>query len=85
MLINRFAKQWCDEDYDIRKEDFYVENARWMVARCWREAAPIHGVIAAIATYLHFQASGFQLAGVLGALMLLSTLTIAFYFYGLRA
>lgn len=44
MTINQYVKKWCDETYDIRKEDFYVENAYYVAQREWANGGKKHGI-----------------------------------------
>ena len=38
MTINGYAKRWCEEDYDIKKEAFHIDNAYYIAKRQWAKA-----------------------------------------------
>lgn len=85
MTVNEYVKKWCEEDYDVRKEDFYVDNAYYVADREWAINGFKHGMFAltiAICTSL-FGSPNFGEA-LLRAVVTLGVLTICFWFYGIR-
>ena len=42
MIINKYVQQWCEEDYDVRKEEFYIHNAYYVVGRQWADSGFVH-------------------------------------------
>ena len=84
MTINKYVKQWYDENYDIRKEAFYVENARWVAVRGWYNGGIIHGVVAALVAVMYIFSHPISWAAGFEALLLLSALTVAFLFYAIN-
>jgi hypothetical protein len=86
MTINGYAKQWCEEDYDIRKEEFYIENAYYVADREWAINGFKHGLMAivvAIATFMLSNSASFWIRAI-DAFVVLGILTISFGIYGLR-
>lgn len=84
MRINKYVKQWYNEDYDIRKEDFYIDNARWMLAKAWKDGGVKHGRFVFIISAGYFLLNGANTMALFNALLLLSIFTIAFFFYAIR-
>lgn len=87
MTINHYAKKWCEEDYDIRKEDFYMENAYYVAKREWISAAIKHGIISLIISIAIFMFGGAAdvFSGILGLFVNIGILTICFWLYGMRS
>lgn len=86
MTVNNYVKQWCDEDYDVNKEDFYVSNAYYIADREWAVSAFKHGIFAllvAVGTVL-FSNNPNVFNNIIMAISNLGILTICFWFYGIR-
>jgi hypothetical protein len=83
MTVNEYVKRWCDEEYDVRKEDFFVTNAYYVADREKAVGGLKHGVIVAIIAivvyFLHFGES--ITADLFIALEVMGVLTVAFWFY----
>ena len=45
MTINEYIKRWCEEDYDVKYEDFYVENAKWTIEKEWYYGGIGNGIL----------------------------------------
>ena len=85
MTVNKYVKQWCNEEYDVRKEDFYVENAFYVAEREWANGGFKHGMIALAITFLSPLVGGNNmLEAILNACMFIGALTICFWVYGIR-
>jgi hypothetical protein len=86
MTVNEYVKRWCDENYDIRDEEFYVSNAYYIADRQWALNGLKHGIFALIVAIISFFVCGNQGAAhaITIAFSNLSILTIAFWFYGIR-
>lgn len=84
MTINEYVKKWCDEDYDIRQEDFFVENAYYVAKREWAISGIKHGVfalfVALFTMWVHFASPESILSGFVN----MGILTVCFWFYGIR-
>lgn len=87
MIINEYAKRWCEEDYDIRKEDFYIKNAYWIELRNWTKGALKHiaiPILVFIGSFALCAAENGTLNGLYNGLINSGIMTIAFWFYGIR-
>ena len=85
MTVNEYVKKWCDEDYDVRKEDFYVENAYYTADKEWAISGFKHGLFAlaiGIGTIV-IGNNGF-FGGLVSGLSNMGILTICFWFYAIR-
>jgi len=86
MTINSYVKKWCDEDYDVRKENFYMDNAYYVAEREWAVAGLIHGLITlGISAFLAFflpaaNAHSF----ILELCTNLGIFTVCFWLYSIR-
>ena len=86
MTVNVYVKKWCEEDYDIRKEDFYVENAYYVAGREWASSGWKHGVMSLVIAYF-VGYIGFCCDNprcVLDALVTLGIFTVSYWLYGIR-
>lgn len=83
MLINEYVKRWYDESYDIREEEFYMDNAKYVIARSWQSGAIKHGILAAIIAVICLVASHENIE-IVRALYVLASLTFAFFLFGVR-
>lgn len=86
MTINGYAKKWCEEDYDVRREDFFVDNAYYVAKREWVFGGLKHGIFAlliAVATMILSNSGFFD--NLLMALVLSGIATTCFVFYGIRS
>lgn len=85
MTINQYVKKWCDESYDVRKEDFFVENAEYIVERQWAEGGRKHGIFGAIAALLVATFCGQSgLPALIYGLSILGVSAICFWFFAIR-
>lgn len=85
MTVNEYVKKWCDEDYDVRKEEFYVENAYYVAKREWSISGFKHGIFAIIVSVIFsFFTSTTTTDIFLNSLLYLGILTVCFWFYGIR-
>lgn len=86
MIINKYVKSWCDEDYDVRKEDFFMSNAEYVIERQWASGGVKNAWIAIIPSMLSFlfNSSESILVGILYAFSMTALLTICFWFYAMR-
>jgi hypothetical protein len=86
MTINIYVKKWCDEEYDVRKEDFYVENAHYITDRCWALGGLKHGTIALFVSFAIaiFSATNSTIDIISNALVNLGILTTCFWLFGIR-
>ena len=85
MTVNEYVKQWCNEEYDVRKEDFYVENAFYVAEREWASGGFKHGMIALVlAFFAPFVGGNTILEAILSNCMFIGALTICFWLYGIR-
>lgn len=85
MVINEYVKKWCDEDYDVRKEDFYAENAYYVAGREWANCGWKHGIFAVVASVVATIVggkSGFD--AILNVLMNIGIFSVCFWLYGIR-
>lgn len=81
MVIDNYVKKWCYEEYDLKDEDFFIQQAYWTVHRGWNRGAVIHGIIATIISVIY---SFYTAEPLYDALFLLSIMTVSFILYGLR-
>lgn len=81
MIIDNYVKRWCYEEYDLKDEDFFIQQAYWTVNRGWNAGAVKHGIIAAIVSSLY---ACFTTSPIYNALVLLSVMTVSFILHGLR-
>lgn len=87
MVINSYAKKWCEEDYDIKKEDFYVENAYYIAKRQWAKAALKHAIIPILMflfTFVFCVQESSSMDALKNALFNGGVFTAAFWFFGIR-
>lgn len=87
MVINSYAKKWCEEDYDIKKENFYVDNAYYIAKRQWAKAALKHAIIPILIFFISFVVNDMNMGtgkAVLDALFNGGMFTTAFWFFGIR-
>ena len=85
MTVNGYVKNWCEEEYDVRSEDFYVENAYYTAEREWAISGFKHGLFAlviGIATIL-LSGNGF-FENIVSGLTNIGILTICYWFYAIR-
>lgn len=88
MIINNYAKKWCEEDYDLKKEDFYVENAYYIASRQWAKGAlkccwiPVLVFFFSVIIDLSLKMSIGK--SFLDSLVNSGFFTLAFWFYGIR-
>ena len=54
MVINQYFRTWCDENYDVSKEDFYETNARYIAVREWVLSGIKHGAVILVAAFLSY-------------------------------
>ena len=52
MTINKYVKVWFDEEYDTQFEDFYIENAKWTLDRCWGNLVVTKGILILFVTFM---------------------------------
>jgi hypothetical protein len=83
MTVNEYVRQWCDEDYDINKEDFYMQNAYYVASRERAIGGFKHGVVVMIISVLMIVFGSRTDIGktIINALSTLGALTVCFWFY----
>jgi hypothetical protein len=87
MTINEYVKKWCDEDYDIRKEDFFIKNAYYVAQREWGVGGLKHGIAALIiAGLLSFVINASEIISynILEFFVNLGIFTACFYLYAVK-
>ena len=86
MVINQYFRTWCDEEYDVAKEDFYESNARYIADREWILSGIKHGVFILIFAFISYIVSGCEsvVQGALSTLVNTGILTVAYWFFGIR-
>ena len=86
MIINDYVKQWCDEAYEIEREDFFINNAYYVVDKQWAWGGLKHGAIALLvgAVTAVLKTGDGLWPGIMSGLINLGILTICFWFYGIR-
>lgn len=84
MRINKYVREWYDESYDINQEDFYVENAKWTLAKEWIRGGRKNGIITAIICFFYYITHMYMETNLLDTLCILSALTFAYFFYAIR-
>lgn len=85
MTINDYVKRWCDEDYDVRKEDFYVENAYYVAEREWAVSGFKHGLFAlVVAAATILTADGSVAESILDAFVNIGIMAVCFFLFGIR-
>lgn len=81
MVIDNYVKRWCYEEYDLKDEDFFVEQSYWMVHEPWNKGAIKHGIITAIISMCY---SILTKNPIYNALVLVAIMTTSFILHGLR-
>ena len=80
MDINKYVKMWCDEDYDVRDEQFFFDNAKYVVYNQWDRAIAWHRIIiliiSAITCFLRFDGI---VTGLTHGLSMVAVMTVAFW------
>lgn len=87
MTINGYAKRWCEEDYDIKKEAFHIDNAYYIAKRQWAKATLKHAIVPILAFLINFvmnAANMTPLGAMINALYGGAVFTFAFWFFGIR-
>ena len=87
MVINGYAKRWCEEEYDIKKEAFHIDNAYYIAKRQWAKAALKHAIVPVLAFFINFIINANVLTPIgatLNALYGGAVFTFAFWFFGIR-
>lgn len=85
MTVNGYVKNWCDEEYDVRKEDFFVENAYYTADREWAISGFKHGLFAlAIGVVTILLGNGGLFINLVSAFANIGILTVCFWFYAIR-
>ena len=85
MTINTYVKKWCDEDYDIDKEDFYMENAYYVADREWAINGFKHGFFALFVSICSLLLNdGITWNVIHDAFTIIGILSLSFWFYGIR-
>ena len=88
MTINKHVKDWWTEDYDVKYEDFYVENAKWIFEEPWVNGR-VKKILLTVALSIGYAQINIQnwgsLEGALGYLLYgFAMFTIAQFFYVIR-
>lgn len=86
MVINEYVKRWCDEEYDVRHEDFFVENAYYVSEKEWATHGFKHGLIAFVIAALimiSFAAGNF-LSTLVVAGNVIAIFTACFYIFAMK-
>ena len=88
MTVNEYVKRWCDESYDIKKEDFFVANAYYVAEREWAIAGFKHLFLAVFAGLIAFVAYGANQSSlfvpVVNSVLTMGIMTACFWFYAVR-
>ena len=85
MVINEYVKRWCDEDYDVRHEDFFVENAYYVSEKEWAIHGFRHGLVGGIiALAVLFFARAQFLSALSLAISILGIFTACFYIFAMK-
>jgi hypothetical protein len=84
MTINPDVKKWVDEDYDVKHEDYYVENAFYTAQYEWARSGWKHGLFAFLVGLFHMWAWFAAPEHVLEGFVNIGILTICYWFYGIR-
>ena len=85
MIINKYVQQWCDEDYDVRKEAFYIDNAYYVVGRQWANNGFLHRWIGLgfFVLSLFWNINCDSTAPIVHAFAITGILSICFWFHGI--
>ena len=88
MKNNEYVKKWYDESYDVRYEDFYMDNAYWVAGRQWIGGGIKNGIFAIVVAFCTFILYGnghptFAPA-ILGAFFGFAITSISFFIYAIR-
>lgn len=85
MKINEYVKKWCDEAYDIHKEDFYIQEAYYISRKQWATSGIKHGILAAFIALCSFAfTTGGTNTALLNAFVNLGILTVCYFFYAVN-
>lgn len=88
MRVNEYVKRWYDEDYDIRQEEFYMQNAYWVAARHWMSGGIKNGIFALVVAFWTFvlYGNGHPTLGpaILGAFFGFAATSVSFFVYAIR-
>lgn len=85
MFIDKYIKQWCDEDYNIKDEAFHLKNARYMSKRAWAKGGWKAGIaIVFISIFAGAVSSNVWPDVFPHILYSISVLTVAYILYGMR-
>ncbi len=85
MTVNMYAKKWCEEEYDVRDEDFFIANAYYVAKREWASAGVKHGIFALVIGFILSSAGSQNITEfILNTLVNVGILTFSFYLYGAR-
>lgn len=84
MTINIYAKKWVEEDYDMKNEAFYLENAKWMIERIWITGCIKRGIKILLFATIYGAFSSDIATFISNTLFALTPLSIAEFFYLIR-
>ena len=84
MIINLYAKDWVEENYNIKNEHLYMENARWLVEEPWYRNGIRTGCIYVGICLIYAFFNSTNPTVIFDTLMLLAALTMANFFYMIR-
>ena len=85
MIINKYVQQWCEDDYDVRKEDFYMDNAYYVVGRQWASNGLMHrlfGMLFFVLSWL-WNINCDSTAPIIHACAITGILAICFWLHGI--
>lgn len=78
MTINRYTEAWCYEQYTPDREDFFVDNAYYVLDREWNDICRKVMIFAPLA-YIVMQTLGIQIA-----LGFAAVVVFTYFMYGVR-